>query len=113
MLDDLEWAIGELKKNRASAGDLDTFEEKLCLRVQPIVKAMSAFEKIDLGDAIASELRWKLIAKTFKVLGALVKQKIAAPKPMQQYFIDTIELVRDLTGNLYLMLVCLSILCGA
>jgi hypothetical protein len=74
MLDDLDWAIGELKKNRGSTGDWETFEEKLCLRLRPIVKAVSAFEKIDLGEPSASELRWKLIAKTFKVLGALVKQ---------------------------------------
>jgi hypothetical protein len=75
ILDDLEWGIGELKKNRSSStGDWETFEENLCLRVQPIVKAMSAFEKIDLSEPSSSELRWKLIAKTFKVLGALVKQ---------------------------------------
>lgn len=75
MLDDLEWAIGELKKGRTSVrGDWETYESLICVRLRPIVESISSFELVDLPDANSSETRMKLIAKTFKVLAALVKQ---------------------------------------
>lgn len=78
LLDDIDWVLAQLKKMRSKGHErCQDIEDNVCEKLVPLLGILSRLEKMDLND-VASEQRMKILAKVFKVLGALVRQ--ASPR---------------------------------
>ncbi|RIA87302.1 FANCI solenoid 2-domain-containing protein [Glomus cerebriforme] len=84
--------------------DMTDIEQVMCARLITIINTMICLEQTSLQDS-SSEQLIKCLQKTYKVMIALIKYKIAEGGEILKHFIDVIELTGlKLTENLYSLL---------
>ncbi|GBC07259.1 hypothetical protein RclHR1_07340005 [Rhizophagus clarus] len=112
MYEEIEWFLTRMKLI-CSIKDKDLDREKvnmtdveqiICSRLTTIINTMIYMEQTSLQDS-SSEPLIKCLQKTYKVMIALIKYKIAEGGEILKHFIDVIELTGlKLTENLYSLL---------
>ncbi|PKC11484.1 hypothetical protein RhiirA5_354118 [Rhizophagus irregularis] len=112
MYEEIEWFLTRMKLicsvkdkdlNREKVNMTDV-EQIICSRLTTIINTMIYMEQTSLQDS-SSEQLIKCLQKTYKVMIALIKYKIAEGGEILKHFIDLIELTGlKLTENLYSLL---------
>ncbi|CAI2176704.1 14244_t:CDS:10, partial [Funneliformis geosporum] len=109
MYEEIEWFLNRMKlmcstKDTDLNNEMLDVEQSICVRLMTLINATIYLEQTSLQDS-SSEQLIKCLQKTYKVMIALIKYKIAEGGEILKHFIDVIELTGlQLTENLYNLL---------